>query len=578
MGKGKNIGTKHLTLWASVTRKRRSPSELLWQFTHNAKWRLVGIFAGWLLIAGALRAQPFAPDRVVVGFGDDLAQRGVVAWPEGLDVRQIEPLHPNAAAAWRARPAPWLLTLAPGTDVTAAVAALRRTGQFGYAEPDYVGRGAGIRSEFFPDDPQFARQWGLFNEGTFSAPGQSLSARPGADISMPGAWAVTTGDTAIVVAVLDTGIKPDHPDLVGRRYRNPAEQPDGSDTDGNGLTDDLLGWDFINEDNDPTDDHGHGTHVTGILAATGDNGTGYAGVDWQCRLLVGKVLDARNEGPYSAWIRGIYYATDQGARVINLSLGGIAFSVALQEAVEYAHARGTTVVAASMNDGLNTQYYPAAYPTVIAVGATDPDDRRSRAFGGSSRQGSNYGPHLDLVAPGNFIFGLDHRSDTRNQLISGTSQAVPLVAGVASLLLAQEPTRSPARLREILRGTADDQVGDLAEDVPGLDIFHGYGRLNALAALTGAPDSTERLRADELRLFPNPLASGGTLQLAFGNQPQAVALTIVDATGRRVFYQEGLMLSATAQAIRLPVLPTGMYVVWVRGERSTARGRLLVGR
>ncbi len=345
-----------------------------------------------------------------------------------------------------------------------------------YAEPDYVGNGGGT-----PNDQYFNRQWSLSNNGTFSL----SQAIPGADIQMKSAWDIEQGDTNIVVAIIDSGNKLDHPEFAGRIWTNKKEIPNNNiDDDLNGYKDDVYAWDFVNSDNMPTDDLGHGTCVAGIIGANANNGIGYAGVDWKCKLMNLKVLNSSNSGLYSWFSQAIYYATDNGAKVINMSLGGSSTSTTLLTAINYAVSKGVIIVACMMNTNSSVAYYPAAYSGVIAVGSTNPNDLRSAPFFWSTSSGSNYGNHISVVAPGNYIYSLNHLSNTNYDTYwGGTSQAAPHVAGLASLLLSQETSRTPAQIRAIIESTAEDTIGNKLEDVVGWDRYYGYGKINAYNAL-----------------------------------------------------------------------------------------------
>lgn len=378
------------------------------------------------------------------------------------------------------------------------------TGLFEYVEPNYIGRGSGVMGELetFPNEPLFSRQYGLYNDGTFT----NSTAVVDADTDMELAWDIEKGDSSIIVAVLDAGLRLNHPEFQGRLWNNKLEIVNGKDDDGNGYIDDIYGWNFAYEDNNPTDDQGHGTNVTGIIGANPDNGIGYAGVDWRCKIMVGKILNNQNSGSYLWFAEGIYYAVDNGARVINMSVGGSGNSKALEDAVNYAYENGVIIVACMMNENNIVTYYPAGYKNTIAVGSTDPNDERSSPFPWRATSGSNYGQHIDVVAPGNYIYGLSYNSDNNyNTYWSGTSQATPLVAGICSLLLSQDPDRNPDEIRAILRETAEDRVGRSNEDTPGFDIYHGYGRVNAYRALTYSKSEVEnKTNQAEISIYPNP--------------------------------------------------------------------------
>ena len=356
---------------------------------------------------------------------------------------------------------------------------LQQTGLFVYVEKDQQAKGSGVAG-ITPNDTYYNNQWGYVNNGTFNA-----SAKINADVDMDLAWTITTGSSSTIVCTLDTGLKLDHPEVAGRLWVNAGEIPNnGVDDDQNGFVDDVNGWDWVNVDKDPSDDYGHGTNVTGIIGATGNNGIGYAGVNWNCKLMTGKVLNSSNSGSYTWMISGITYAVIEGANIINMSIGGSGYSQGLSDVCDFAKANNVAIFACMMNFNNNTPYYPAAFSSTIAVGATDVNDYRVQPFFWSTTSGSNYGSHIDLVAPGNFIYGLSYTSNTNyGSYWGGTSQATPLVAGVASLIHALKPNVTVEELRTILRTTAKDLVGRPAEDVAGWDQYMGAGRMNAYNAL-----------------------------------------------------------------------------------------------
>lgn len=387
----------------------------------------------------------------------------------GVDKRrQEETLHPV------------LYTFGEQIDVMATIRLLMETGFYEYAEPNYVGYG-GARCTITPNDEYYDnRQWGLHNDGTLTA-----NSVEGADIEMEEAWAISTGDSSVVVAILDSGVKLDHPEFEGRFWVNEDEiSTNQLDDDDNGYYNDIHGWDFVNNDNNPLDDHGHGTNVTGIAGATGNNGIGYAGVNWKSKIMTCKILDENNSGLYSRWISAIYYAVNNGADVINMSVGGVSYSASMEEAVNYAVNNGVPVVASMMNTDNDQVFYPAGYASVIAVGATDPDHTRSSPFFYDPASGSNYGEHIDIVAPGNYIYGLNYKGNNDyNRMWGGTSQAAPFVTGVISLIESVHSGLSVDSIKNILYSTAMDEVGRPEEDVAGWDKYHGHGVLNAYQAL-----------------------------------------------------------------------------------------------
>ncbi|HUW68419.1 MAG TPA: S8 family serine peptidase [Candidatus Nanoarchaeia archaeon] len=312
-----------------------------------------------------------------------------------------------------------------------------------YAEPNYY-----AYALMGPDDTYYTLQWHLDS------------------IQMEEAWDISTG-TETVVAVVDTGIRKGT-DLANTCF--------------------VSGYDFANNDADPIDDNGHGTHVAGTVAQSTNNALGVAGVAFNSCLMPVKVLDSTGSGTYSGIASGIRYAVDEGADVISLSLGGISDGTIVKEAVQYAYENGVTVVAACGNENTATCLYPAAYDDyVIAVGATQYDETKAPY--------SNYGPSLDIVAPGGNT-GVDQNGDgyvdgvlqqtftiNRNRItwayyfFQGTSMAAPHVSGVAALVIANGVT-GPDNVRAALETTAEDK------GAYGWDETYGWGLVDAAAALT----------------------------------------------------------------------------------------------
>ncbi len=369
-------------------------------------------------------------------------------------------------------------------DITAIIEFYQKTGLFEFVEPNFIGTGDGVRLTT-PNDNHFSRQWQHYNDGTFSLSNSTIDA----DMDTNDAWDITKGDPNLIVAILDSGTKLDHPEFSGRIWDNNDENQNGSDSDNNGYIDDTLGgWDFVNNDNDPTDDHGHGTNVAGIALATGNNNIGYAGMNWNSKIMVCKILDSENSGKYSDWADAIYYAVNNGAAVINLSAGGTQSSSLLLNAVNYAYNNNVAVVVSSGNDN-GAIRYPANYTNAFAIGSTDSDDTRTVPFFWNTNSGSNYGSQLDFVAPGNYIYGLNFSSNTNyGTYWGGTSQAAPQVTGLISLLLSVNRNLTTSQIRTILRNTSEDGVGG-TEDTPGWDQYYGHGRINAFKALNSlSPD------------------------------------------------------------------------------------------
>lgn len=386
--------------------------------------------AGIALVAAA-PAHAYAADRLIVGFA-----------PNTTVAEQVVDLRAAGVAGITA-------TTVRATDIPAIDAAvitvpegegagvreqLRADPNVEFVEPDRIAHVA-----WYPGDPRLSQQWGLGKVGAYTA------------------WDIALG-SGVKVAVVDTGVSYIHPDLWGKVDK---------------------GWDYVASDADPMDEQGHGTHVAGIAAGIAGNATGGAGIAPTARILAVRVLDAEGAGYYSWIANGIIYAVDHGAKVINLSLGGPTGSATLENAVNYATAKGALVLCASGNDGTASVGYPARYGNCLAVGSTNSSDVRS-SF-------SNHGAGLDLVAPGSNIL-----SSTRGggyESWSGTSMATPFASGVAALLYSQGLTRS--QVVATIIGTARD-LGAV-----GYDTVYGSGRIDASAAVaraatlaTPAADST----------------------------------------------------------------------------------------
>ena len=302
----------------------------------------------------------------------------------------------------------------------------------------------------------------------------------------------------VVVAVIDTGIDWYHPDLPGKAlWKNPAEIPDnGIDDDGNGYVDDVMGWDFVHNDNRPWDNDGHGTFVAGVIAAGQNNDTGIAGINPDAQIMVLKALDTFGQGYASMVAEAITYAVDNGARIINLSLGGKGITEIEKLAISHARSNGVIVVVAAGNAGSSLKdYAPAGLQDVITVSATDRNDKRA-GF-------SNWGPAVDIAAPGVDVLSLRARDtdllahipgvkyipdqgivgeDRAYFRASGTSFAAPIVSGTLSLMLSRNPALNREQATRMLLNAARDI------DTPGIDNFTGYGLLDAQKALAADPD------------------------------------------------------------------------------------------
>ncbi len=280
-------------------------------------------------------------------------------------------------------------------------------------------------ADVIPNDPGWSLQYGLVA------------------IRAPQGWELSTGTSSVTIAILDSGVDLGHPDLAGKV---------------------MAGYDFVNNDNTPQDDFGHGTHVAGIAAAQGNNGLGVAGVSWGAQIMPVKVLDRFGGGSYANVAAGIVWAADHGAQVINLSLGGALPSLTLESAVLYAYNKGLLLVAASGNGGSAQVLYPARYPQVLAVGATN--------FSNQPASFSNYGPEVDVAAPGENIYSLGIGGTFTE---SGTSMSASYVSGLAAILFSF--ISDAGKVRGAIESSALD-VGPV-----GYDLYSGAGLIQMDSAI-----------------------------------------------------------------------------------------------
>ena len=404
-----------------------------------------------------------------------------------------------------------------------------------------------------PTDTAAASQWSLQKTGVARA------------------WDLTTGSSDVVIAIIDTGVQLDHPDLAGQL---------------------LPGWDFVNGDADPTDDFGHGTGTSSMAAALTNNGIGVAGVCPGCRLLPVKVMDSNGSGSHSDIAAGIVWATDQGADVINLSIGGTGTTTVLADAVAYAEGHGVLVVAAAGNSGNTTLFYPAAYPGVVSVGGTDYLDQRELQ--------SNYGAWVSIAAPfcSPALTPTTMNPSGINYSACGTSFSSPMVAGTAGLMISANPSATAADLRAALLATASVPVTDRYGATGPMT---SSGRLDALAAVRAISGETvSPSPTTDLTAFP-AVAPGvsidvattvtdvvSTIQFATTAPTSTLAIHLTSATGDFSFRMRNrsggvawmtdstngtINVSAAGwskQPYTIEIRPTGASTVSVSGTVSVA--------
>ena len=399
------------------------------------------------------------------------------------------------------------LKLHPGLNVDETLRKLRADPDIEYAEPNYKVKAFATT----PDDAYFDQQWGL------------------KAIMADEVWDVERGDTdnTVVVAVIDSGVDMDHPDLVGNLI--------------------FPGNDIWYGDSDPNDGYGHGTHVAGIIAAVTNNVIGVAGVSWYAKILPVKVLDDDGLGDDLKVAEGMEWAADNGARILNLSLGSSDYSSPLQTAVDYARGKNCVVIAAAGNDGVSQANYPAACIGAIAVGATDELDNLA-SF-------SNYGTWISVVAPGVSIVSTypNHAhtlypATSNSAVLQGTSMAAPFVSGVAALIIAGNPAITGPQIESrIIRGV--DDLGTV-----GKDYLFGYGRINAIKAFG---DFLSAVDAAKIFVFPNPFRLPAVTKITVMNVP------IVSKLSMRIHSIAGELIRLfTDREIMVRLDPDEAYVEW----------------
>lgn len=315
----------------------------------------------------------------------------------------------------------------PAHAIDAVERALRNNPKVSFVERNFV-----AQANFAPNDPNYGNQWHL------------------PKVSAPAAWDLTTGSSAVTVAVIDSGVDPSHPDLSNKL---------------------VSGYNFLGGSTSDTHDvYGHGTAVAGVIGADTNNLSGVAGLGWNTTIMPLVVISSSNFATYADIASAINYAADHGAKVINMSLGGTSYSSTLQNAVDYAWSKGTVIVAAAGNNSTNAGFYPAALNNVIAVSATDSNDAPT-SF-------TNFGSWITVAAPGYYIYTTNNGGGYGNWI--GTSFSSPQVAALAALLFAKNPALKNNQVVDLIKNYSDD-LGN-----PGFDTTYGWGRINAFRAVQAA--------------------------------------------------------------------------------------------
>ena len=398
------------------------------------------------------------------------------------------------------------VVVVPSATAANALARLKHSPSVEFAEPDATAEAADV-----PDDPSFSLQWGMTK------------------IKAPDAWTTTKGSPSVKVAVLDTGVSLSHPDLQGK----------------------VVATRNFSSSSTPDDVNGHGSHVAGIAAAATNNGVGVAGVGYSVDIMDVKVLGDSGSGLYSDMISGITWAADNGANVINLSLGGTMASSALESAVNYAWSKGVVVVAAAGNSASAAPFYPAYYANVMAVAATTDLDKLA-SF-------SNYGDWVDVAAPGISIYSTIPGG---YGYMSGTSMASPFVSGLAALLFAQATdTNGNGLLNDEVRS----RIQSTADNI-GLSSI-GSGRINAYRAVTGASPAP-----------PSSPPANTSLPAVSGNAVAGQTLTTTSGTWTNsptsYAYQWLRCDTSGASCTSIPGATLSAYMLAAADAGSTVRARV----
>ena len=438
----------------------------------------------------------FVPGEIIIKFKDsnsyiktlfDLNEKYQIKSIENLYKKSINKIFENT----------YIIHFSEDIDIFTIIDEISKNSDVMYAEPNYIAyqlnpiKNQKIESDntqtttsnFVPNDPLFNNQWALHNTG-------QTGGTEDADIDAPEAWDIETGNPEISVAVLDSGIDFDHPDLQDIVWINEDEIADnGIDDDENGYVDDVNGYDFQNEDNNriPWDRTGHGTAISGIIAANTNNKIGISGIAWNCKIMPVKIMSADGVATASIIAEGIKYAADNGARVICMVFMISSPSSTVRDAVNYAYEKGVFLCCGSGNSDNNRKTYPAAFDNVVAVAATDHNDQRMEYYYEINGiwANSTYGDWVDIAAPGEDIYttlptyhvtymndewGWDETYGSG----SGVTLATPMVAAVAALIFSKNPTYTPGKVTAIIKANSDPYDSEH---------YLGFGRINAYKSL-----------------------------------------------------------------------------------------------
>jgi subtilisin family serine protease len=529
--------------------------------------------------------EAFVPGEVLVKFRQDIATKNADPLSGDLGLVRVERIERLDVNRYRLEQ--------PG-DCMETVRQLRQRPDVLYAEPNSISYPTGVPNDTFyagyDGHPTDLQRW------TFGGVGSDPS------VNAERAWEITTGRTDVTIAIVDSGVAPWHLDLRDNLWSNGGEVPNnGLDDDRNGYVDDAYGWDFYWDDADPSPDLGngydedgdggadntmnHGTFVAACAAARGNDGYGTCGSAWHCTIMPLKVFTDDGVAFGDDIAEAIYYAADNGADVINLSLGSLYPSLIERDAIQYAVARNCVVVAAAGNGNTPDLHYPSSFEEVLSVGASDHgfahpyvvEQRGSSDMGGRAPY-SQFGPAaVDVVAPGTVLGpvvvsvaeALADRGLSPGDLYvdakGGTSFASPIVAGLAALIVSRDKdlhsgarTLSPSRIIEIIEGTASDLPDDQNDWPDAGASWDNHGRVDFFAALSAvsAPAAPTGLHAPGI----------GRKRIVLnwtGGSNDATGFAVALWTG--VAWQEiGALSGAATSAVIRRLIPGRTYYVTVR--------------
>lgn len=494
----------------------------------NLRSFLIFLFILLFIASGIVEASAFNNSDYIPG-------EILVKFRSGTSSQRIKEVNQDASALVQEIIKPlgvYYLKIPPNISISEVIAFYRKYPEVEWAEPNYLDN-----SQSTPNDVYLNLQWGLDK------------------IHAPLAWDLEFGQTSpLIVAVVDTGVDLDHPDLHNKL---------------------MSGYDFIGNDSFPEDDVGHGTHTAGIIAAQTQNGLGIAGVTWLGIIMPVKVRSRLASGTHQELYKGFVYAVNNGAKIINYSASG-AHSYIKQAAVDYATSRGVLVVSCSGNDNTGVPQYPAAYSNVIAVGASNINDQRDN--------NSNYGDYLDLVAPGVGI--LSTYLGGTYTYSTGTSASAAFVSGLAALIWSRNPQLSDGQVRQLIEHFADD-LGP-----SGTDQFFGHGRINVYRSLINTPVGTGEIVgrvldnlgqvisgvAVRMNQTVMPTNSGGDFRFTLVHP--GVYTIYYDAPGyigqtQEVVVRTGLAIRTPTVILSPAFVPTGLGQIY--GRVINTEGRSIPG-